>query len=200
MSASRKDGARQEADARVSPGTAAALTPRVGEPGKGCGDGKSHAGPDESSGAFPEGWQLGIESWSFHRQFFARVGRVCAQGEYTAILHQIRWHIAPKLDRYHYQVTLFDGASIIVDGGRQYLDGVEPADWTPPIKAVGILPTPSPPPEPQPTARAPPIAIATPLSRPPLRASTLTLKSPTAARLVAERLRKAGVSVGSASP
>ena len=193
---SARDGTRQEMDAS-EPGTAAALTPRVGDP-QGCGDGKSHAGPDESSGAhFPKGWQLGAESWAFHRQFYARVGRPTTQGEYAAIISQIRYRIAPKLARYHYQVTLLDGSPLIVSGNWQRLTTVEPADWTPPpVKAL------APPPKAKPPARAPPtpIAIAEPPLPQPLRASTLTLGNPAAARAVAERLRRAGIPVGRSSP
>jgi hypothetical protein len=166
---------------------------------------------------FPEGWQLGAESWRFHRQFFAQLGRPTTQGEYSAILAQIRYYLAPKLDAYRYRVTLLDGSSLIVKGGRQYLAGVETADWSPPRRLTRRSASPAPakaaapPPslQPAPQAPAPPIAsppslqpapqapappIASPLPRQPLRASTLTLGSPAAARALAERLRRAGIS------
>lgn len=52
-----RDGARQGPDS--GPGPVAASTPRAGGP-RGCGQGTNHAGPDESSGAFPKGRMPGI--------------------------------------------------------------------------------------------------------------------------------------------
>ncbi len=153
---------------------------------------------------FPEGWCLGDESWRFHRQFFVRVGRPAAFAEYTAIISQIRYKIAAKLDRYHYRVTLRDGATLIVSGSWHRLNGVEPTGWTPKAEpSAKAAPTPAsaaPPPEPQAQARAPPKTIAEPPPRQPLRASTLTLGNPAAARALAERLRRAGIPVERTSP
>lgn len=145
--------------------------------------------PATTEEVFPEGWCLTSESWYFHRQFFVRVGRPCAHGEYTAMISQIRRHTAPQLARYHYRVTLLDGSALIVSGNWHRLTTAEPNGWTPPAaKAVASAsPTPKPP------ARAPPTTIANPPPRQPLRASTLTLGSPAAARALAERLRRAGI-------
>lgn len=127
----------------------------------------------------PEGWQLGADSWRFHRQFFVRVGRAAAHAEYAAIIAQIRFHIAPRLDRYHYRVTLADGTPLIVSGSWHKLNGVERPDWTPkPVKAAA--PPPAAPPAVPPPAK-------------PLRASTLTLGNPAAAKALAERLRRFGI-------
>lgn len=193
-SAAAQDGTRQETDA-TAPGTAAASTPRVGDP-EGCGAGMSHAGPDESSGAtaFPEGWQLGIESWAFHRQFFVRVGRPTAHREYTALRGKIRNRTAESLGGPYFRVTLVDGAPIVIRGGWTHLSGVEAGDWTPPSKparkaaAKVAAPAPS---APEPKPQAPPPAA--PVARRPLRASTLTLGNPAAARVLAERLRRSGI-------
>jgi hypothetical protein len=152
---------------------ASALTPRVGDPDEGCGDGKSHAGPDESSGAdsIPEGWALGVESWSFHRQFHERIGRPAAHREYTDIVWQILRHEAERLGPEVHRVKLTDGQTItvrsrpttIVLSGRKHpsriLLGVRPLD------------------EPQPAKRI-------------LRPTTLTLGNPATARVAAERLQR----------
>jgi hypothetical protein len=153
---------------------------------------------DLSEEAFPEGWQLGAESWSFHRQFFVRVGRPAMHGEYTAIISQIRYNVAHKLGRYYYRVSLPDGSPLVVNGGWLRLNGVEPADWTPPPARVLTPPRATAPPEPPPQARAPPIAA--PPQRQPLRASTLTLGNPAAARALSERLRRFGIPDRQASP
>lgn len=161
--------------------------------------------PDDIDETFPEGWQLGSDSWSFHRQFRKIVGRASRQGEYTAIITQIRYKIAEPLARHYWRVSLADGTPIVVKGGWMRMLWVEPGDYTPRpprvwlIKPFKTLPSAvaSPPTAPQPRVRAPPVADLPPQQ--PLRASTLTLKSPTAARLVAERLRKAGIPVRSLS-
>ena len=137
---------------------------------------------DSAEKTFPEGWQLGAESWRFHRKFFAWVGRPTTFAEYSSIIGQIRYHLAPKLDRYHYQVTLADGTSLIVSGGWHKLNGVEPPGWTP---------------KPSKAAAPPPAALpaASPVAKAPLRASTLTLGNPAAAKALAERMRRFGVPV-----
>lgn len=154
------------------------------------------ADPDES--AFPEGWQLGIDSWSFHRQFHKIVGRAARQGEYTAIITQIRYKIAEPLARHYWRVSLADGTPIVVKGGWMRMLWVEPGDYTPRPPRVWLIKPWLPHQLPhKPQVHAPPVADLPPQQ--PLRASTLTLKSPTAARLVAERLRKAGIPVRSLS-
>jgi hypothetical protein len=89
-----------------------------------------------TSPCLTDGWRLGAESWSFHRQFYARVGRPAAWREYTDILWQIRLGKAERLVdpilRRYWRVTLADGVKIVVVGGRSVLLGVEPADWSPP--------------------------------------------------------------------
>jgi hypothetical protein len=81
--------------------------------------------------AFPEGWQLGAESWSFHREFFCRVGRPTIHGEYTGIRVQIQYRTGERLGPYHYRVVLRDGTPLIVRGNWHRLLGVEPTGWTP---------------------------------------------------------------------
>jgi hypothetical protein len=186
-------------------------------------------GPDESSGAetFPEGWQLGAESWNFHRQFFFVAGRPTRQGEYSAIIAQIRYKLAEPLDRHYWRVKLADGTPIVVKGGWMRMLGVEAADYVPRPRKVwfirprsglmsheasaGPKPLKGQPPAsakhgpsevapPAPTARAAAPRIAEPPPRQPLRASTLTLGNPAAARVLAERLRRAGIPVAGTSP
>jgi hypothetical protein len=127
-----------------------------------------------------EGWQLGCESWSFHRQFHLRFGRPSSYGEYATILWQIRRGDAEQLDRRYYRATLSDGTTIIVRGGALHLSGVEAPDWTPPRVR-------------KPAAPPAPVAVAAPAAAKPLRASTLTLTNPAAGRVLAERLRRFGV-------
>jgi hypothetical protein len=143
-------------------------------------------------GAFPEGWQLGAESWSFHRQFYFRFGRPSAPREYTAIIGQIRDGIAIPLGGLYFRVSLADGTPFVVRGGNEYLCAVEAADWTPPAKAQPRKLLQSKPP-----ARAPPVSEPPPAK--PLRASTLTLGNPAAARVLADRLRRLGVPQSAAS-
>jgi hypothetical protein len=138
--------------------------------------------------SIPEGWVLGSESWSFHRQFFTRVGRPTAYREYTDLILQVRYGRAERLDRYRYRVTMLDGAKLIVSGGWKRLSGVEHPDWTAPKPkqppAVAIRPpepaVPTPPPESAPNTA-------------PRRPTTLTLGNPAAARALSERLRRIGV-------
>jgi hypothetical protein len=134
--------------------------------------------------AIPDGWQLGSESWSFHRQFYHLVGRPAAHGEYSLIRVQIQYHTAERMGRYHYRVTLPNGLVLIVRGNWHRLLGVERPDWTPQPPKAAALPCKAPKAERQ----APP--------KPPARASTLTLNNPAAARAVAERLRRGGAPVG----
>lgn len=142
----------------------------------------------DTAESFPEGWQLGCESWRFHRQFYARLGRVAEHGEYSAIRGQIRFHVAESLGARYYRVRLSDGTSIVIHGGWHRLSGVEPADWMPRSKI----------PEPSQALPAADLPVAhqsevPPPPRQPLRASTLTLGNPGAARLLAERLRRFGL-------
>jgi hypothetical protein len=142
---------------------------------------------------FPEGWALHDDSWRFHRQLFARTGRRTAFAEYSGLLAQIRYRVAPKLDQFHFQVTMLDGTEIVVVGGWRRLHGVEYAGWTPRPKGVSG-------PKPQqaaspPVAAPPPAPAELPPPRRPLRPTTLTLGSPVAARALAERLRQIGIPV-----
>ena len=87
--------------------------------------------------AFPEGWQLGAESWRFHREFFNRVGRAAVHREFGFIIGQIRGRRAERLGPSWYRVTLLDGAPLLVKGNWAMLTRVEPADYTPsPPKAA----------------------------------------------------------------
>jgi hypothetical protein len=142
---------------------------------------------DSSDADIREGWALGRESWSFHRQFYDRLGREAAFREYGDIIRQIRAG-AERLDRQVYRVVAADGRSILVRGGNLYLLGVMPFDWQ----------KPEPEPEPEPAAEArvdPAPAVTEPDTRPSLRSSTLSLaKNPAAARVLAERLRRFGIS------
>jgi hypothetical protein len=159
---------------------------------------------------FPEGWQLGAESWSFHRQFYLLVGRPTRQGEYKALITQIRYKRAEPLPRHYWRVKLADGTPVVVKGGWLRLLGVEAGDYVPRPRKVWLIrplplqpKAPGKPPEvaqPAPPARAPPQAIADPEPRQPLRASTLTLANPAAARALADRLRRAGIPAERASP
>lgn len=131
----------------------------------------------------PEGWCLTSESWSFHRQFYARVGRPAEHDEFTFIRAQIRRRTAEPLGGRFYRVTLADGAPLVVEGGWNRLTGAEAADWTPPAKA---MPRP-------PQAESHPAINPEPPPRQPLRASTLTLGNPGAAVVLAARLRRFGI-------
>ncbi len=97
-----------------------------------------------------DGWQLGRESWEFHRQFYRRTGRPAAWREYSAILWSIRKRQAEQLAPHHYRVTLADGSLVVVQGSGKRLSGVPSPGWTPPKPAA----KPEPPPEPKP-ARSP---------------------------------------------
>jgi hypothetical protein len=154
---------------------------------------------------FPEGWQLGSDSWRFHRQFYARTGRCTDYLEYSELITQIRAKTAERLDQYHYRVTMREGSTIIVAGGWRQLNGCEPPTWTPKPKRVAkpvaaVIPEPAPPP-PEPPPPEPVAAIPPP--RRPLRPTTLTLNNPVAARALAAHLQRMGVPldiIGGAPP
>ena len=100
-----------------------------------------------------DGWVLIVESWSFHRQFFARVGRPAGFGEYFDILRQIRRRRAEAIAEFVYRVTLADGQLVAVRWERKswarvgVLCAVLPPDWTPPRppQVAAELPPPEPP-------------------------------------------------------
>lgn len=146
-----------------------------------------------------EGWRLAADSWSFHRQFYRRVGRPTLHREYSDLLWQIRRgaecvHVDHRAGSM-YRVTLRTGEQILVQGGAKQLYGVQPVDWQPPP------PTANAPVKTAPAAPAKAAAAAEPEPAPPakparpLKATTLTLGSPAAARALAERLRRMGVPV-----
>jgi len=136
-----------------------------------------------------EGWALGRESWSFHRQFFVRIGRPMLFGEYHAILRQIRRggtarRLAIVSRGGVYRVKLADGCQAIVRGGKKTLAAMLPPDWEPPPSPKLVIVAPEVP------------------SRPAmvLRGTTLSLNSPMAARALATRLRGMGIPIRAASP
>jgi hypothetical protein len=143
---------------------------------------------------FPEGWQLGCESWRFHRGFLARVGRPAAHREYSAIREQIRRRTAEALGGSFYRIQLADGTPLVVRGGWHHLQKVEHADYVPKVPKARAAKTRAAPvvimPETPPVL--PPVAQPVP-PRQPLRASTLTLGNPGAARVLADRLRRFGI-------
>ena len=178
-------------------------------------------GPQGSGGArrrvrADDGWVLIVKSWSFHRQFFARVGRPAGFGEYFDILRQIRRRRAEAIAEFVYRVTLADGQLVAVRWERKswarvgVLCAVLPPDWTPPeppqVAAESPPPEPpqdaaeSPPPEPPQVAAEPPppeppqvAAEPPPPPRRPLRATTLTLGTASAGAVLAQRMRQFGL-------
>jgi hypothetical protein len=155
----------------------------------------SEPAPDPSGAeTFPEGWALGVESWSFHRQFHERLGRPTQHREYSYMLGQL-WRHSARVAPFLYRVKSQDGLVIVVRGDNRHrvLRGVMPLDWQPP------------PPEPTaPSVAAPtpaPVVVAPAPAPPPppppkrvLRPTTLTLGSNSAAAAVlAERLRRYGI-------
>jgi hypothetical protein len=142
-----------------------------------------------------ERWTLGIESWKFHRHFFARTGRPMLPGEYGGILRQIRRGGDAKLLALVgrggvYRVKLADGSAAIVRGGKRTLAAMLPPDWEPP-PSMQLPPS---------HGKAEPDATE-PIARPAmvLRGSTLSLNSPAAKLALAKRMRGMGIPVNVAS-
>jgi hypothetical protein len=79
------------------------------------------------------GWVLGRESWTFHRWFFAILGRPTERGEYSFLLRQLRAKRDPELIVAGvYRLVMRDGGPIVVTGSVGYqpqLYSVLPAAW-----------------------------------------------------------------------
>jgi len=141
------------------------------------------------------GWALGVESWKFHRHFFARTGRPMLPDEYGAILRQIRRGGTAQLLAVAgrggvYRVRLADGSPAIVRGGKKTLAVMLPADWEPPPSMLVPLVSAQKDATEARAARRPVMA---------LRGSTLSLVSPVAAHALEKRLRSMGIPMQVAS-
>ena len=85
-------------------------------------------GTDDSGG-----WQLGRESWMFHRWYFHLYGRPTERGWYSFLLRQLRWKRDLKvIVAGVYRLKMPDGSPILVTGTRgrmATLHTVLPPDW-----------------------------------------------------------------------
>jgi hypothetical protein len=81
---------------------------------------------------FPTGWELRKESWHFHRRFFAVFKRPMEHGEYSHLLHQIRFGHAEHLWEDCWRVPLPDGRTLPIRATRWRLITILPKHWQPP--------------------------------------------------------------------
>jgi hypothetical protein len=84
---------------------------------------------------FPTGWDLRKESWHFHRRFFAVFRRPMQHGEYSHLLHQIRFARAEHLWEDCWRVRLPDGRTLPIRATRWRLITILPKNWQPPQPA-----------------------------------------------------------------
>jgi hypothetical protein len=86
-------------------------------------------GMDDSA----DGWQLGRESWMFHRWYFHVYGRATERGHYSFLLRQLRRKHGPEvIVAGVFRLKMHDGSSILVTGKRgasARLQTVLPPDW-----------------------------------------------------------------------
>ena len=80
---------------------------------------------------FPTGWDLRKESWHFHRRFFAVFRRPMQHGEYSHLLHQIRFIWEDS-----WRVRLPDGRTLPIRATRWRLITILPKHWQPPQSAA----------------------------------------------------------------
>jgi hypothetical protein len=85
---------------------------------------------------FPTGWDLKKESWHFHRRFYAVFRRPMHRGEYSYLLHQIRFGHAEHLGEDCWRVTLPDRRTTLpVRASKWTLITILPKNWQPPASA-----------------------------------------------------------------
>jgi hypothetical protein len=85
---------------------------------------------------FPTGWDLRKESWHFHRRFFAVFRRPMEHGEYSHLLHQIRFGRAEHLWEDCWRVRLPDGRTLPIRATQWRLITILPKHWQPPQSAA----------------------------------------------------------------
>jgi hypothetical protein len=80
-----------------------------------------------------DGWQLGRESWMFHRWYFHVYGQPTERGHYSFLLRQLRWKRNAKvIVAGVFRLAMPDGSPILVTGKRGVsarLQSVLPPDW-----------------------------------------------------------------------
>jgi hypothetical protein len=81
---------------------------------------------------FPTGWELKKESWHFHRRFYAVFKRPMKHGEYSHLLHQIRFGRAEHLWEDWWRVSLPGGRTLPIRATRWRLIIILPKHWQPP--------------------------------------------------------------------
>jgi hypothetical protein len=66
-----------------------------------------------------DGWQLGRDSWMFHRWYFCVYDRPTERGHYSFLLRQLRWKRGPEvIVAGVFRLKMPDGSSILVTGKR----------------------------------------------------------------------------------
>jgi hypothetical protein len=152
-----------------------------------------------------EGWQLGQESWMFHRWYFHVYGRSSERGQYSFLLRQLRWKRGPEvIVAGVFRLKMPDGSSILVTGKRgasARLQTVLPPDWkigdpvpwlrNPPRKTAepGSVPERLKAPLP-PALVAEPVLAATPPGPTKRKPATLTLRGDDVATTLLEYRRR----------
>src|ERR1700722_14703439 len=64
-----------------------------------------------------DGWQIGRESWTFHRWYFHVYGQPTERGRYSFLLRQLRWKRQPEvIVAGVYRLKMPDGSPILVTG------------------------------------------------------------------------------------
>jgi hypothetical protein len=85
---------------------------------------------------FPTGWELRKESWHFHRRFYAIFKRPMHRGEYSSLLHQIRYGRAEHLGEDCWRVTLPGNSRMLPIRATPWrLITILPKNWQPPTSA-----------------------------------------------------------------
>jgi hypothetical protein len=162
--------------------------------------------PDMDDGA--DGWQLGQESWMFHRWYFHVYDRPTERGLYSFLLRQLRWKRGPEvIVAGVFRLKMPEGSPILVTGKRgasAQLQTVLPPDWkigdpvpwlrNPPRKAIKPEPAPE-----RVKAPAAPVSVTKPVpaAAPPVPATRKPLSpggenSEVAATLLEYRRRRWG--------
>jgi hypothetical protein len=162
--------------------------------------------PDKADdGAY--GWQLGHDSWMFHRWYFHVYGQSTERGLYSFLLRQLRWKRGPEvIVAGVYRLKMPDGSTILVTGKRgttARLHAVLPPCWNigdpvpwlrnPPHKTAKPEPAPERVKAAAPVLVAQPVSAATPPAKPPRKPFSLDGKnSEMAATLLEYRKRRWG--------
>jgi hypothetical protein len=90
-------------------------------------------GPPPGMDDGADGWQIGRESWTFHRWYFHVYSQPTERGHYSFLLRQLRWKRGPEVVVVGvFRLKMPDGSAILVTGKRgemARLQSVLPPDW-----------------------------------------------------------------------